>query len=155
MHSREVKDGRIDNNEAKKVFKTLEDMVVKLTILNWSTGQVIMSILTSSFYLKLINGNIGINVAKLNTNEFKHEIDVLKRKKGKKLSYKANKKYVLENAQALYHELNIIVDAFENRIFESKYRPEIDVDIDLTPDSNTYESYGLTSKELRMFKNLF
>ena len=46
MQSREVKDGRIDNNEAKKVFKTLEDMVVKLTILNWSTGQVIMSILT-------------------------------------------------------------------------------------------------------------
>ena len=38
MHSREVKDGRIDNNEAKKVFKALEDMVVKLTILNWSAG---------------------------------------------------------------------------------------------------------------------
>ena len=110
----------------------------------------------SSFYLKLINGNIDINVAKLNINEFKHEMDVLKRKKGKKKqSYKANKKHVLENAQALYHELNIIVDAFENRIFESKYRPEIDVDIDLTPDSNTYESYDLTSKGLRMFKNLF
>ena len=106
--------------------------------------------------MKLINGNIDINVAKLNINEFKHEMDVLKRKKGKKKqSYKANKKHVLENAQALYHELNIIVDAFENRIFESKYRPEIDVDIDLPPDSNTYESYGLTSKELRMFKNLF
>ena len=57
-------------------------------------------------------------------------MDVLKRKKGKKKqSYKANKKHVLENAQALYHELNIIVDAFENRIFESKYRPEIDVEL--------------------------
>ena len=26
MYSQEVKDGRIDNNEAKKTFKTLEDM---------------------------------------------------------------------------------------------------------------------------------
>ena len=52
------------------------------------------------------------------------------------------------------------MDAFENQIFESKYRPEVDIDIDLTPDSNTYgltkkESYGLTKKELQMFRKRF
>ena len=46
--------------------------------------------LLSSFYLKLINGNIGINVAKLNMKEFKNEIDRLKRKKAKKTTYKKN-----------------------------------------------------------------
>ena len=47
------------------------------------------------------------------------------------------------------------MDAFENRIFASKYRPEIDVNIDPTSDSNTYESHGLTDKELQMFGKLF
>ena len=61
----------------------------------------------------------------------------------------------LEKAEALYNGLNIIVDAFENRKFESKYHPKIDVDIDLTPDSNTYESHGLTKKELQMFRKFF
>ena len=40
-------------------------------------------------------------------------------------------------------------------IFESKYRPEIDVDIDPAPDSNTYESHVLTKKELQMFRKFF
>ena len=44
------------------------------------------------------------------------------------------------------------MDSLENRIFESKYCPEIDVDIDPTPDSSTYESHGLTRKELQMFR---
>ena len=73
--------------------------------------------LLSSFYLKLINANIGINVAKLNMKEFKNEIDRLKRKKANKQSYKTNKKDVLENAKALYSGLNIIVDAFERDVF--------------------------------------
>ena len=47
------------------------------------------------------------------------------------------------------------MDAFENRIFESKHRPEIDVGIDPTPDSNTYESLGLTKKESEMFRKFF
>ena len=51
--------------------------------------------------------------------------------------------------------LNIIVDAFENRIFESKYHPEIDVDNGPTPDSNTYESHGLTKRVLQMFRKFF
>ena len=46
IYSQEVKYGRIDNDEAKKIFKTLKDMeVVKLTTLNWFTGQMMMSIL--------------------------------------------------------------------------------------------------------------
>ena len=55
----------------------------------------------------------------------------------------------------MYNEMNIIVDAFENRIFESKYRPKIDVDINPTPNSNTYESLGLAKTELQMFRKLF
>ena len=55
----------------------------------------------------------------------------------------------------MYNGLNKIVDAFENQIFESKYRPEIDVDIDPTPDSNTFESHGLPKIELQMFRKLF
>ena len=74
----------------------------------------------SSAYLKLVNGNVGINVVKLKLKEFKNEIDSLERKKAKKQSYKINKKDTLGNAETLYNGLNIIANAFENRIFESK-----------------------------------
>ena len=57
---------------------------------------------------------------------------------------------------------NIIGDAFEIRIFESKYRPEIDVDNDLRDDQESnlhvasyYSSYGLNDKELQPFINVF
>ena len=47
IYSQEVKDETIDNNEAKKYSKLLKTWrVVKLTTLNWCTGQVIMSIFT-------------------------------------------------------------------------------------------------------------
>ena len=95
--------------------------------------------------------------------EFKKEIDRLKRKKAKKQSYKTNKKDVLENAKALYNGLNIIVDAFERDVFRSINRPLIDVDYDsnnyqesdllATSDSNIYKSYGLTDREMQIFKN--
>ena len=75
-----MKDGRIDNNEAKKIFKTLEDM--EGSKIDYS-------------YLKLINGSIGINVAKLIMKEFQNDIDRLKKKKAKKQSYKINKKICL------------------------------------------------------------
>ena len=39
----------------------------------------------SSFYLKFVNGNIGNNVAKLSMNEFKNEIDRLKKKESKEI----------------------------------------------------------------------
>ena len=37
-----------------------------------------------NIYLKLINGNIGINVVKLNQEEFRVEIDSLEKRKQKK-----------------------------------------------------------------------
>ena len=150
----------------KKYSKLLKTWrVVKLTTLNWCTGQMIMSIstllgldpyLVTAIFLKLINGSIGINVEKLKLKEFKNKIDSLKRKKAKKQPYKINKKDALENAGALYNGLNIIVDAFKNGIFESKYRPEIDVHIiDPTSDSSIYESHGLTQKEMQMIIKVF
>ena len=62
-----------------KLSKTWREL--KLTTLNWCTNQVIISILTwifrfgllSSFYLKLMNGDIDIDVAKLNMEELKEK----------------------------------------------------------------------------------
>ena len=104
----------------------------------------------SSFYLRLMNGNIGNNAAKLSIEEFGNEIYMLKNKKAKKELYKRNKKNVLENAEALYNGLNIIEDAFEKRIFEHEGRPMIHVDYETSSDT-----YHLTNKELQMFKKLF
>ena len=106
--------------------------------------------LLSSFHLKLINGSIGINVAKLKLKEIKNEIYSLKRMKANKQSYKTKKRHVLENTQALYNGLIIIADAFGNRIFESKYLPEIDVDNDLRDDQESNLN-AASDKELEMF----
>ena len=46
----------------------------------------------SNFYLRLMNGNIGNNAAKLSIEEFRNEIYMLKNKKAKKELYKRNKK---------------------------------------------------------------
>ena len=101
----------------------------------------------SSFYLKLTNGDICINAAKLSIKEFKIEINRLEKKKTKKEPYKKNKD-VLKNANALYKGLNIIVDAFEKQIFEYGDHSRIDVNY----DSDTCK---LTDKELQMFKKIF
>ena len=82
----------------KKMFKTFEDMEgskIDYSKLMYRSGNnkyfdFARFGLLSSFYLKLINENIGINVAKLNMKEFKNEIDRLKRKKAKKTTYKKN-----------------------------------------------------------------
>ena len=42
----------------------------------------------SSLYLKLVNGNIGVGIAKLNMKEFRDEIKRLKDKKKKRDPYK-------------------------------------------------------------------
>ena len=137
----------------KKIFKTLEDM--ERSEINYSKlvcksgdnkyfgfnrfGPL------SSFYLKLMNGDIGTDVVKLNMKKFKNEIDRLERKrKQKKEPYKKNKEDVLKNPNALYNGLNIIVDAFEKRIFEYEGRPKIDVAYDL--DTYDSDSYNLTEK---------
>ena len=156
----------MDNNEAKKVIKTLEDMEgskINYSKLAHKSGDndyfdfTIFGLL-SSFHLKLINGSIGINVAKLKLKEIKNETYSLKRMNANKQSYKTKKKHVLENAQALYNGLIIIVDAFGNWKFESKYLPEIDVDNDLRDDQESnlnaahdYGYYRLIDKELEMF----
>ena len=100
IYSQEMKDGRIDNNEAKKIFKTLEDMEgskIDYSKLLYGSGDNEYFYFArfgplSDFYLKLINGSIAINVAKLNMKEFKNQIDGLKRNKAKKRPYKTNEK---------------------------------------------------------------
>ena len=42
----------------------------------------------SSFYLRLMNGRYGINLAKLSMKEFKDQIDRIVKKKAKKPAYK-------------------------------------------------------------------
>ena len=131
IYTQDVKNRRVDNDEAKRIFKILEYMEGKFYMyyktdcskLVYRSGENEYFDFTkfgqvSSFYLKLVNGNIGVNVAKLSMNEFKNEIDRRKKKKAKKSSYKINKKDVLENAEALYSGLNIIVDAFERLVFK-------------------------------------
>ena len=155
-YNQEVKDGKIDNDEAKRIFKTLEDMesneIDYSKLVNRSGDNKYFDFTRfgqlSSFYLKLVNGNIDINVAKLNMKEFENEIDGLKGKKAKKQLYKTNREDVLKNAKALHDGLNIVVDAFKRRVFEYGSRPDIDVDY-------ASDTYGLTDKELSMFKKLF
>ena len=71
--------GRINNDETKKAFKIFEDIdgnKIDYSKLAYRSGDNEYFDFTkfgplSSFYLKLINGNIGINIEKLNMNEFK------------------------------------------------------------------------------------
>ena len=72
---------------------------------------------------------------------------------------------MLKNADALNDALNIIIEAFENRIIESEYHPDLVVGNDLSnnresdllpaSDSNNYESHGFTDRELQMFSKYF
>ena len=95
IYSQEVKYGRIDNDEAKKIFKTLKDMEGSKTdyskLVYRSDDDEYFNFtrfgLLSSFYLKLINGNIGISAAKLNMEEFRDEIKRLDNKKAKMLKH--------------------------------------------------------------------
>ena len=74
-----MKDGRINNNEAKRMFQTLDDMEcskIGYSKLVYSSGDneyfdFTRFGLLSSSYLKLINGSIGINVAKLKLKSLK------------------------------------------------------------------------------------
>ena len=87
-----MKDENINNDEAEKIFKVLEDMEgskIDYSKLVYKSGDnqyfdFNRFGLLSNIYLKLINGNIGINVVKLNVKEFRVEIDSLEKKKAKK-----------------------------------------------------------------------
>ena len=148
IYSQEVKDGRINSDNAKKIFKTLEDMErskFNYSKLLYKSGDNEYFDFTrfgplSSLYLKLINGDISTNAAKLSIKEFKNEIDRLEKKENKPRILQ-KKKDVLKNTNALYNGLNIIVDAFEKQIFEYGGCPKTDVDYDL-------DAYNLTDKEL-------
>ena len=151
-----MKDKNINNDEAKKIFKILEYMEgskIDYSKLVYRSGDNQYFDFNwfgtfSSIYLKLINGNIGINVAKLNIEDFRDEIDRLERTKAKKELYKRNKKEVLENAKALCDGVKIIIDAFERGVI--KYGDLLWIDINY--DS---ETYGLTNKEMQMFRKRY
>ena len=98
-----MKDGRSNKDTARKIFNTLEDMERSET--NYSKlvyksddnkyfdfGFTRFGPL-SSFYLKLMNGDIGVNVVKLNMKKFKKEIDMLEKKKTKKRTIQIQKMY--------------------------------------------------------------
>ena len=68
IYCQEVKDGRIDNNEAKKIFKIVEGMKgskIDYTKMVYRSGDNDYFDFTrfgplSGFYLKLINGSINV-----------------------------------------------------------------------------------------------
>ena len=74
----------------KKYLKNLEDMegnkIDYSRLVYKSSDKKYFDLTLSSFCLKLINGNIDINVVKLNMKEFKKEINRLEKKKTKKVS---------------------------------------------------------------------
>ena len=78
-----MKDAIIDNNKTKKNMPNscrYKGSIIGYSKLVYRSGDNEYFDFTgfgtlSSFYLKLINGSIGINDAKLNMNEFKNEID--------------------------------------------------------------------------------
>ena len=100
IYSKEVRDRRVNDREAKRVFKILEDMEgIKIDYSNlvYRSGDnkyfnFAEFALISSFYLRLMNNKIGINLAKLNMKEFKYRTDELFKKKQKKQHTKNIKK---------------------------------------------------------------
>ena len=79
IYNQEVRDGRINKDAAKKIFKTLEDMErseINYSKLAYKSGDnnyfnFTRFGLLSSFYLKLMNEDIGIDVVKLNMEDSK------------------------------------------------------------------------------------
>lgn len=109
--------------------------------------------------------------------EFKDQIDWIVRKKAKKLTYK-NLKDVFKNAKVLYNAINVIMDAFQKRVFVTPQRPDVEVSSEsstndedgsifaspreVTPRSvisdlniNDFNTNGLTDKELQIFRKRF
>ena len=119
-----MENGRIDNDKARRIFKILEDMEGSendYSNLTYRSGDNMYFNFAwfeplSSFYFTLINSHIGTNLAKLNMKEFKDQIDWIVRKKAKKLTHK-NLKDLFKNAKVLYNGMNVIMDAFQKRVF--------------------------------------
>ena len=95
IYSQEVKDRRINGYKTKKISKTLKDMEgskIDYSKLVHRSGDFDITRFgpLSSFYFKLINGSIDINVSKLKLKEFKNELSSLK---------KESKETVIQNKQ--------------------------------------------------------
>ena len=109
--------------------------------------------------------------------EFKDQIDWIVRKKAKKLTHK-NLKDLFKNAKVLYNGMNVIMDAFQKRVFVTPQRPDVEVSSEsstddedgsifaslreVTPRSvisdfniNDFNTHGLTDKELQIFRKRF
>ena len=88
-----MKDGKINNHHAKKRFKTLEDIETSKIhysrLVNKSGDNKYVEFVRFgplySFFSKLINVDIGIDVINLNIEEFENKIDTLKDTKTKKI----------------------------------------------------------------------
>ena len=109
--------------------------------------------------------------------EFKDQIDWIVRKKAKKLTHK-NLKDLFKNAKVLYNGMDVIMDAFQKRVFVTPQRPDVEVSSEsstddedgsifaslreVTPRSvisdfniNDFNTHGLTDKELQIFRKRF
>lgn len=117
-----MEDERITNDQAKKIFKILEDMggagggskndYSKLTYK--SCDNVFFDFNRSGplscFYLRLMNRNISINNAKVSLREFKNRMDRLIKKK---TGTQKNNEDFMKNAKALYNGLSIITIMYQ------------------------------------------
>ena len=109
--------------------------------------------------------------------EFKDQIDWIARKKAEKLTHN-NLKDLFKNAKILYNRMNVIMDAFQKRVFVTPQRPDVEVSSEsstddedgsifaspreVTPRSvisdfniNDFSTHGLTDKELQIFRKRF
>ena len=109
--------------------------------------------------------------------EFKDQIDWIARKKAEKLTHN-NLKDLFKNAKILYNRMNVIMDAFQKRVFVTPQRPDVEVSSEsstddedgsifaslreVTPRSvisdfniNDFNTHGLTDKELQIFRKRF
>ena len=62
--------------------------------------------------------------------EFEEQINKLRVKKARTKPYKTNRNVVIENAEALYNGVKIVMDAFENLTFLTRYHPNVDISSD-------------------------
>ena len=115
IYSQEVKYGRINNNNSKKIFKTIEGME-RSEIYH---SKLLYKLGDNKYYsFDKFGWLSSCNAAKLNMNEFQHDTERLKNKKTRNDSYEKKFKNVLKNTEALYKGLEIIANAFEKQVFD-------------------------------------
>ena len=116
IYNRELRKGNIDNDEAIRIFKNLENLEGKEIGYNnlvYKSGDNEYFDFgkygpLSSLYLRLVEGNISFKKAKLSLKEFIAEMNRLEKKKAK-------------NHPILYKGMNLIIDVFEDNVFVYPY----------------------------------